>query len=82
MIGLKRKEKVEKVASNIGSRSASLSLQVVHHVGHPLHVTAAARTTKVTARVRAAPPLMSSPPLALRASQRPALPREQSSVAQ
>lgn len=67
--------------SNVSSISGSVSFQVAHHVGPPLHVTAAARTTKEMARVRVAPPLMSFPPPALRASQKPALPRGQSSVA-
>lgn len=68
--------------SKISSHSACLSPQVAHHVGRPLHVTAAARTTRVTVKARAAPPAMIFPPPALRASQRLAPPRELSSVVQ
>lgn len=85
MNGTKRKKRWEKnlllIDSNVSSHSGSMSFQVVHHVGPPLHVTAAAKTTKAMARARAAPPSTSSPRPALRASQKPALPRELSSVA-
>ncbi|XP_041864974.1 BTB/POZ domain-containing protein KCTD16b isoform X2 [Melanotaenia boesemani] len=50
---------------------------VVHHVGPPLHVIAAARITRVMVKARAAPLSTSSPPPAQRAIQRPALRREQ-----
>lgn len=46
--------------------------QAVRRVGPPLRATAAARTTRATARARAAPRSTSSPPPAPRASRRPA----------
>lgn len=59
-----------------------LSPQVVHHAGLLLHVTAAARTTRVMAKARVALRSTSFQPPARRASRRPALPREQSSEVQ
>lgn len=79
---LKWQEMKNNAASESHVPSPSVSVQVVRHVGPPLHVTAAARTTKVTAKARVAPPLMSSPPPALKANQRPGLHRERSSVDQ
>lgn len=60
------------------SISGFVFFQVVHRAGPPLRVTAAAKTTRATQR--AAPPSMTSPPPALRASQKPAPHRAPSSV--
>ena len=60
------------------STSGFVSFQVGRHAGPPLRATAAAKTTRATAR--AAPPSTTSPPPAPRPSRRPAPRRAPSSV--